>query len=136
MQKISPNVMRVTLEWLYINLQFSRIFLLCKEATVGLLLTGQKANKEQYLFLKICCMKLGEHQMKIKTYRRNNKMCLQGCVHNILLVCFLSLQDSTCKTRKNVFLFHFKSSFRSQENQILKFQIFKFHDVTKCLSIK
>ena len=53
-----------------------------------------------------------------------------------LLVCFLSLNKSICQTRKNVFLFHFKSSFRSQENEILEFYIFKFHDVIKCLSIK
>ena len=33
------------------------------------------------------------------------------------------------------FLFHFKSSFCSRENQILEFSIFKFHDVIKCLSI-
>ena len=53
-----------------------------------------------------------------------------------LLVCFLSLNESTCQTRKNLFLFHFKSSFHSTENQILEFQIFKFHDVIKSLSIK
>ena len=35
-----------------------------------------------------------------------------------------------------MFLFHFKSSFRSGENQIVDFQIVKFHDVIKCLSIK
>ena len=34
---------------------------------------------------------------------------------------FLSLKESTCEARKNVFLFHFKSSFRSRENQILEF---------------
>ena len=34
------------------------------------------------------------------------------------------------------FLFHFKSSFRSQENQILEFYILKIHGVIKCLSIK
>ena len=34
------------------------------------------------------------------------------------------------------FLFHFKSSFRSRENQILVFWIFIFHDVIKCLTIK
>ena len=33
-------------------------------------------------------------------------------------------------------LFHFKSSFRFQENQILEFQILKFRDIIKCLSIK
>ena len=30
----------------------------------------------------------------------------------------------------------YKSSFRSRENQILEFYIFKFHDVIKCLNIK
>ena len=34
------------------------------------------------------------------------------------------------------FLFHFKGFSRSGENEILEFQIFKFHDVIKCLSIK
>ena len=53
-----------------------------------------------------------------------------------LLVCFVILKDSTCETRKNVFLFHFKSSFRSWDNQILTFQIFKYYDVIKCPSMK
>ena len=53
-----------------------------------------------------------------------------------VLVYFLSLIESTCQTRKNVFLFDFKTSFRSRENQILEFYIFKFHDVIKCPSIK
>ena len=52
-----------------------------------------------------------------------------------LLVCFLSLKESTWEKRKKK-LFHFKSSFRSRENQILGFKVFKFHDVIKCLSIK
>ena len=34
------------------------------------------------------------------------------------------------------FLIHFKSSFHSQENQNLEFQILKFHDIIKCRSIK
>ena len=38
-----------------------------------------------------------------------------------LLVCFLSQKESTCETRKNVSLFHFKSSFHTRENQILEF---------------
>ena len=53
-----------------------------------------------------------------------------------LLVCFVCLKESTLKTRKNVFLFHFESSFHSWDNQILTFQIFKCHDVIKCLSMK
>ena len=35
-----------------------------------------------------------------------------------------------------MFLSRFKSSFRSQENQILESYILKFHNVIKCLSIK
>ena len=51
-----------------------------------------------------------------------------------LLVCFTCLKESTFETRKN--LFHLESSFRSWDNQILTFQIFKFHDIIKCLSMK
>ena len=40
------------------------------------------------------------------------------------------------KLGKMFFLFHFKSSFLSRENQSLEFKIFKFHDVIKCLSVK
>ena len=53
-----------------------------------------------------------------------------------LLLCFVCLKGSIFETRKNVFVFHFKSSFRSWDNQILIFQIFKCHDIIKCLSIK
>ena len=42
-----------------------------------------------------------------------------------LLVCFLSLNKSSCQTRKNIF----QKLFCFVENQILEFQIFKFHDV-------
>ena len=45
------------------NLQFSKIFLLCKEAVVGPLLRARKPTKSnRYLFIKIHCMKLGEHK--------------------------------------------------------------------------
>ena len=50
-----------------------------------------------------------------------------------LLVNFVCLKESTCEKR---FLFNFKSSLRSRENQILEFFIFKFRDIIKCLSIK
>ena len=66
----------------------------------------------------------------------NKTVMLKVVSATFLLVCFLSLNESTCQTGKDVFLFHFKSSFRSQENQILEFYILKFHDVIKCLSIK
>ena len=51
------------------------------------------------------------------------------------LVYFLSLNESTCQARKNAFYFISKALF-ILENQILKFCIFKCHDVIKCLCIK
>ena len=52
-----------------------------------------------------------------------------------LLVCFFRPKESTCETWNNVFLFHFKSSFRSRKSnfRILDIQVY---DVIKCLSIK
>ena len=38
--------------------------------------------------------------------------------------------------KEKSFLFHLESSFRSWDNHVLNLQIFKFHDVTKCLSMK
>ena len=54
----------------------------------------------------------------------------------LLLFYFLRLKERTHETRKNVFLFHLESSFRSSDNQILTFQIFKWHDVIKYPSMK
>ena len=46
---------------------------------------------------------------------------LKGCVRYIFARVLLSLNETTCQTRKNVFLFNFKNSFRSREDQILEF---------------
>ena len=46
-----------------------------------------------------------------------------------LLVCFVSLKERTCETRKNAFYFTSKALFVLE---ILAFQIFKCHDVIKC----
>ena len=63
--------------------------------------------------------------------------CLKVVSATLLLVCFLSLKESTCETWENVFYFTSKAlSFCSRENQILVFQIFKFQDIIQCLSIK
>ena len=46
--------------WLcYLNLQLSRMFLLCKEVIVccGVIANNQKADEEQYLFIKAFGMK-------------------------------------------------------------------------------
>ena len=50
---------------------------------------------------------------------------LKGCVRNI----FAGL---SFKSKRK----HLKSSFCSRENQISEFQIFRYHYVIKCLSIK
>ena len=52
-----------------------------------------------------------------------------------LLLCFVCLTESTFEIRK-CFLSHFESSFRSWDNQILTFMIFKYHDAIKWLSMK
>ena len=47
-----------------------------------------------------------------------------------VLVCFLVVNKNTCQTKKNVFYLNSKA-LRSQENQILEFCVFKFHDIIK-----
>ena len=60
----------------------------------------------------------------------------KGYICYIFASLFLGLKESTCQMKKSVFLFHFKTYFRSCENQILELYIFKFHDVIKYISIK
>ena len=52
-----------------------------------------------------------------------------------LLVCFMSKRQHL-QNKEKYFLFHFKSSFCSCDNQILIIHIFKCHDVIKCLGMK
>ena len=58
----------------------------------------------------------------------------KGCATTFLLVCFVSLKESIVK-QGQVFSFHFESSFRSWDNQILTFQISKCYDVIKYLDM-
>ena len=60
----------------------------------------------------------------------------KGCVCYIFVSLFFKSKGEHLWNKEKCFLFHLKSSFHSQENQILEFYIFKFHDVIKCLSIK
>ena len=62
--------------------------------------------------------------------------CKKGCVRYIFASLFFKSKLGHLSNREGCFLFQFKSSFRSQENQILEFYILKFHDVIKCLIIK
>ena len=60
----------------------------------------------------------------------------KGCVLYIFTSLFFKSKLEHLPNWERCFLFHFKSSFHSQENQILEFYILKFHDAMKCLSIK
>ena len=64
-----------------------------------------------------------------------SKTYFKGCIRYICASLFLSLNESTFQTRKNVFI-SLQKHIHSQENQVLEFYIFKFHDVIKCLSLK
>ena len=60
---------------------------------------------------------------------------IKGCVYYIFAsLLFMSKREHLWNEEK-CFLFHFKKSFHSWDNQILTFQIFKCHDVIKCLSM-
>ena len=89
-------------------------------------------------FIMICCdqtlkkFELSEQTIKYKLSSVKDIFCqlpwkrlivalLKVLSDTFLLVCFLSLNESTCETRENVFLYNFKSSFCSREKNILEF---------------
>ena len=63
------------------------------------------------------------------------KFFFKGCFHYIFARLFcISTREHLWNKEK--YTFHFELSFRSWDNQILNFQIFKCHDVIKSLSMK
>ena len=60
----------------------------------------------------------------------------KGCVHYIFVSLFCMSKRGYLWNKEKCFLFLFESSFCSWDNQILTFQVFKCHDVIKCLSMK
>ena len=63
-------------------------------------------------------------------------LIIKGCVLYIFTSAFFMSKRKDLWNKEKCFLFHFESSFRSWDNQILNFQIFKCHDVIKCLCMK
>ena len=61
---------------------------------------------------------------------------IEGCVCYFLASLLFKSKLQHLLNQEKCFLIHLKSSFRSRENQTLEFQIFKFHDIIKCHSIK
>ena len=63
-------------------------------------------------------------------------MSFKGCVRHIFTSLFCMSKREDLWNKEKCFLFHFERFFRSWDNQIWNFQIFKCHDVIKCLSMK
>ena len=61
---------------------------------------------------------------------------IKGCVLYILASLLSKSKREHLWSKGKCFLSHFKSSFRSWDNQILTFQILKHYDVIKCSSMK
>ena len=60
----------------------------------------------------------------------------KGCVCYIFFSLLCMSKREYLWNREKCFLFHFKISFHSWDNQSLTFQVFKCHDIIKCLSMK
>ena len=97
-----------------------------------------------YFFLKFGFRKVGfiflnESPLKIMKnafyFTLKALFFLKGCVRYFFASLFCVSKKSFLETRKSVFLFHFKSSFRSWNNQVLTFKILKCHDVIKYQSM-
>ena len=60
------------------------------------------------------------------------KSMLKGCVCHIFASLFYMAKREHFWNKRKCFSFHFKNSFSSWDNQILIFQIFKYHGIIKC----
>ena len=74
---------------------------------------------------------------------KNNKVLInhilltfKGCVRHIFASLFLMSKREHLWNKEECFLFHLESLFRSWDNQILTFQIYKCHDIIKYPSMK
>ena len=71
----------------------------------------------------------------IKFYNKKNYETLKNCVSYIFASLFCKPKRELLWNKEECFLFHFESYFRSWNNQISTFQIFKCHYVIKCPSM-
>ena len=67
---------------------------------------------------------------------RNGWVTFKDCVSYIFASLFYMCKWEVLWNKEKGFSFYFESSFRSWDNQILTFQIFKCYDDIKCLSMK
>ena len=83
--------------------------------------------------LNLCYVSTENYLFAIFQYRH---FLFNVCVCYISASLYFKSKREYLSKQQQCFPFHFKTSFRSRENQILEFYVFKFHDVIKCLSIK
>ena len=69
-------------------------------------------------------------------YYVNLKANFKGCVCYIFASLSCMSKREHFWNREKWFSFHFKSCFCSGDNQILTSEVFKYHDIIKCLSMK
>ena len=95
--------------------------------------TSEEKTEEEGA-LSPCCQtsEIVEPPLKVLCLNPPAKKELKGY---ICCLFFMSKREHLWNKEK-CFLLHFESSFRSWDNQILNFQIFKCHDIIKCLSMK
>ena len=77
----------------YINLQFCSNISFLYRSCCGAIANSWKANKEQYLCIAMCYMKLEVHKMKIKIYK-TNKTSLNEVIFEIGLVLDKQLEST------------------------------------------
>ena len=94
----------------------------------ALCLEGYQQRKEEWIKCLGFCQQWYHEQCFLQL--------VKGCVRYIFTSLFSISKREHLWNNEKCFLFHFVSSFRSWDNQILSFQIFKCNDVIKCPSTK
>ena len=71
----------------------------------------------------MCCMKLGEHKIKIKTYRTNKKTCLKGYLKLTLYKTARAHKKEPSKNFSSISLKHRVLTVRVNSDAVLRNQI-------------
>ena len=87
-------------------------------------------KKIQYQLMKICQFLTMVNIFVLDAIFLNQ--FINDCVHYIFAGLFFMTKREHSWSKEEVFLFQLESSFRSWDNQILYFEIFKCYDVIKC----
>ena len=104
MNEWNTYISQYYITWLrYINLQLCWIFLFCKKAAVGLLLTAKKLTKSNNFLLQCVAWSWENTKLKWKTCRTNDKMCLKWYLK---LALYKTARAHKKSLQKTLVLFH------------------------------